>query len=341
MELARALDELYAGTPDQFTSRRDAIVKEMKAAGDKDAAAQLAKRRKPTQVAYVLNQLARLHPDEVASFVDVGRDLARAHRKALRGGGGAELAKAMAAQRKAVKELTALVGDVVQELAANDDSDVGGVSDAVLAEVAGALQAALVDPRAAAALEEGQLEKAPDAPAMLGFGAEEVEEVGELEEVGEIEEAEEVHQAPRPAQRARPERRAPTTRARPAQAHATTSGRDDDAAAKRARAKQERERAKEEREREKAAQREQEKAERKRAKQERERADLEAAAERADAVAKERTATAKELADEAERLEQAARALAAQARAALDEAERAKAEAIEARARVPRARRAR
>jgi hypothetical protein len=213
MELARALDELYAGTPDQFTARRDAIVKEMKAAGDKDAAAQLAKRRKPTQVAYVLNQLARKHPDEVAAFVDVGRDLARAHRKALRGDGG-DLTKAIAAQRTAVKDLTALVGDLVHELNAGD---------AVLAEVAGALQAALVDPTAAAALEEGQLEKAPEAPTMLGFG----------EDI-----------AP---QEARPERRTPSSRDRPRRA--PEDDRKRAAAEQRARAQEERERAKAERER--------------------------------------------------------------------------------------------
>lgn len=186
MELARALDELYAATPDQFTSRRDAIIKEMKAAGDKDAAAQLAKRRKPTRLAHLLNELARKHPDDVASFVDVGRDLARAHRKALRGDGAAELTKAIAAQRTAVKDLTALAHEL-----SNDDVDIG--------EVAAALQAALVDPAAAAALEEGQLEKAPEAPSMVGFADDTIETETE---------------------QTRPERRAPSSRERPQRATA-------------------------------------------------------------------------------------------------------------------------
>jgi len=52
--IEQALDELYSTDPSEFTKKRDALAKELKKAGNKDAAAALAARRKPTQIAYVL-----------------------------------------------------------------------------------------------------------------------------------------------------------------------------------------------------------------------------------------------------------------------------------------------
>lgn len=156
----QALDELYATALDAFVERRDALAKRLKDEGDAAAAATVKKAHKPTQIAYVLNQLARRHPDEVATLVDVGRELSRAQRKALRGGHATdELREAIAHQREVVGTLTRKTAALMQDL----DIPPSGHLD----EIAGALQAALVDPIVGAELEEGRLEKVP-APA-AGF----------------------------------------------------------------------------------------------------------------------------------------------------------------------------
>lgn len=152
-----ALEELYGAPPAEFTSRRDALAKELKAAGDTAGAAEVKARKKPTQIAYVLNQIARAHAHDVAELVDVGRELARAQRKALRGETGHDLRDAITRQRSAVSELTAKASATMRDLGI----DPAGHLD----EIAGALQAALVDPAVGARLEEGRLEKVPEVAA--------------------------------------------------------------------------------------------------------------------------------------------------------------------------------
>ena len=149
-----ALEELYGTEPGDFTKARDAIAKRLKAAGDTEAASSIRARRKPTQIAWVLNQLARRHPDEVAELVDVGRELAREQRKALRGDASASFRESIDRQRK-------VIGDVTRT-AAKLMADLGVTPAGHLDEVASALRAALVDPVVGAQLEEGRLEKVPE-----------------------------------------------------------------------------------------------------------------------------------------------------------------------------------
>lgn len=139
-----ALDELYAANPGEFVATRKRLAKKHPA---------LAKRRKPTQTAYALNQLARRHPDAVADLVDAGRALARAQRKALRGSASG-LREAIDRQRTVIRERMQEVARLVTEL---------GVDETHLPEIARALQAALVDPGVGEQLEEGHLERVPEA----------------------------------------------------------------------------------------------------------------------------------------------------------------------------------
>lgn len=152
-----ALEELYGAAPSEFTIRRDALARSLKEAGDASGAADVRSRKKPAQLAYVLNQLARTHGEEVADLVDVGRDLARAQRKALRGEAGHDLRDAITRQRGAVAGLTAKTAALMKTLGLEPD----GHLDAIAA----ALQAALVDPAVGARLEEGRLEKLPQVAA--------------------------------------------------------------------------------------------------------------------------------------------------------------------------------
>ncbi len=153
-ELDAALDELYGASPAEFTPRRDALAKRLKESGDAAGALELKARRKPTQLAYVLNQLARRHADDVAELVDVGRELARAQRKALRGEAGHDLRDAIARQRSVVAGLTSKAARLMTEL--------GVAVSGHLDEIAGALRTAMVDPAVGAQLEEGRLDKVPE-----------------------------------------------------------------------------------------------------------------------------------------------------------------------------------
>lgn len=150
-----AVDELYANAPDAFTKKRDELAKRLKSEGRADVAATVKALRKPTQIAWVLNQVARRFADEVGELVDVGRELARAQRKALRGGDASgDLRTAIGRQREVVRDLTTKAGGLMREL--------GVAATGHLDEIAGALQAALVDPIVGAQLEEGRLEKVPE-----------------------------------------------------------------------------------------------------------------------------------------------------------------------------------
>src|SRR4051812_41302335 len=71
-----ALDDLYAAPLEEFIERRDALAKQLKAAGDKDGAAEVKKAHKPTQAAHALNQLSRDAKGELEALFEAGRALA-------------------------------------------------------------------------------------------------------------------------------------------------------------------------------------------------------------------------------------------------------------------------
>lgn len=156
-----ALEELFRTPPATFTKTRDTLAKRLKDEGEDEAAAELKKLRRPSVVAFVLNQLSRAHADDVAELVDVGRELARAQRKAIRGEAPTGLREAIARQREVVASLTSKTTALMKKLGVSTSSH--------LDEVAGALQAALIDPAVGERLEEGRLEEIPAPEA--GFGA--------------------------------------------------------------------------------------------------------------------------------------------------------------------------
>ena len=94
-----AAERLYGLPLEDFTRERDARAKELRKAGEKDAAAAVGKLPKPSQVAWVANQLGRAGADELL-------EAGAAMREAQLGGGGREaLREATAAERAAVDAL--------------------------------------------------------------------------------------------------------------------------------------------------------------------------------------------------------------------------------------------
>ena len=73
--LPEEADELFKAPLDEFTRRRNEIVKRLKAAGDKEGAAEVGALKKPPVTAWALNQVARTKGREVAELIEADRAL--------------------------------------------------------------------------------------------------------------------------------------------------------------------------------------------------------------------------------------------------------------------------
>ncbi|MFI9641971.1 hypothetical protein ACIG87_18205 [Micromonospora sp. NPDC051925] len=147
-ELAR---QLYRTPPDRFVAARDAVVAEARRAGDAATARRVARWKRPTVAAWLVNLLALDRPELVAELGPLAEALRTAQRDLM----GARL-RELSAQRRAV--VAALVTEV-RRIAA----DLPGAPPAArlpLAEVEATLHAALADTEVAAQVRTGRLLKA-------------------------------------------------------------------------------------------------------------------------------------------------------------------------------------
>ena len=71
-DLEAAATELYALPPEEFVGARTALVKQARAAKDRELATAVGALRKPTRTAWVVNLLARDDPDAVGALLDLG-----------------------------------------------------------------------------------------------------------------------------------------------------------------------------------------------------------------------------------------------------------------------------
>ena len=152
------IDQLYAGPAEEFIASRDALVKELRAAKDKDGAATVKALRKPTTAAWAVNQLAHTARRDVAKLLDVGDTLREAHEALADGKGDAAIRSATTKRRKLVGELT---DRAVSLLGAGGEAQRDAISNT--------LDAAVADPDAGITVQEGRLTKELAAPS--GFGA--------------------------------------------------------------------------------------------------------------------------------------------------------------------------
>jgi hypothetical protein len=101
------VDELYALPLEEFTAARNELVRQLQDAGDKGAAEEVRSLRKPTLGAWVVNQLARRHGDELRELMDLRDSLASGDASALRA--------ASTEQRKQVAALTDHARKILEE----------------------------------------------------------------------------------------------------------------------------------------------------------------------------------------------------------------------------------
>ncbi|MFF1572222.1 hypothetical protein ACFVWR_05700 [Leifsonia sp. NPDC058292] len=138
MGMKEVADELYGLEPGEFTAARNT------AAGgesDKALAKQIRALRKPSASAAAINALVRRQPDLIESVLEVGDRMRDAF---------------AARDRDAIRTLT---GDR-QRLLQKATKAVGGASATVQREIEETLQAAVIDPAAAAAVRSGFLLRA-------------------------------------------------------------------------------------------------------------------------------------------------------------------------------------
>ncbi|WP_264029323.1 hypothetical protein [Cellulosimicrobium sp. SH8] len=164
------VDGLFALPLEQFVVARTAAAKELKASGDAVGAERVARLAKPTVAAWVVNQVARERPDDVAALVSLGDELRDATTDR---------------DRTRIRTLDRLrrerVERVVGEL--RDAGEVAGraVSATALDRLAETLTAAVMDPDAGALVRAGRLSQALQ---HVGFGI--VDEGGEPADVVEL-----------------------------------------------------------------------------------------------------------------------------------------------------------
>lgn len=136
MSVDEAIDELYGASPDEFVATRARIAKKVRDAGDEESAQTIAKLRKPTAAAWVLNQLSRRHRRDVDLLLDAGHRLREAQAGALAGGEGSGFEAARKAELEARRRLRGKAEQIAQER--------GRTSTAVLGQVEESLRAAAI-----------------------------------------------------------------------------------------------------------------------------------------------------------------------------------------------------
>ena len=155
-ELDEIADELYALHPDAFAAARDERVRQARAEGKPTVARDLARLRRPTMSAWLVNLLWRDQPEVVEQLLGIAEGLARAQAQ-----GSGQALRSLTAQRREVE--TALIK---RAHALAEEAGVK-VTQAMVREAQDTLGAAMARPDVAAEVRTGRLVK----PATYaGFG---------------------------------------------------------------------------------------------------------------------------------------------------------------------------
>lgn len=158
----RAEDEvsrLYSLPLDDFVAERDELARRLREDGDREAAAEVRKLRKPNLPAWAINQGVRGDPAAAQNLVEAGERLAGAQAAALEGKGRDELREAMRGQQDAIERM---IGAVEAGLG---DAGRGG---AILDRARETLRALAGDDELRARFAAGRLDRDREA---VGFGA--------------------------------------------------------------------------------------------------------------------------------------------------------------------------
>ena len=145
--------DLYGLPLERFTAQRNALAKELRAAGRRDDAARVTAMRKPSLAAWAVNQLVRTQRRAVAALFDAGDALQRAQSDLLAGRGDPR------ALREASKRERTSVARLLEAARGLLSSEGHELSPAMLERVSDTLHAAALDEHARAEAEDGCLHR--------------------------------------------------------------------------------------------------------------------------------------------------------------------------------------
>ena len=159
------VDDLYGLPLDQFIPERTAMARELRKAGERERAGEVAALRKPSVAAWAVNQLVRTQRQPVADLLEAGDALRIAQDDVLAGRGDAQsLRAAVEHERAAVDALT----DAARGLLSSDGNE---LSETIIERVSDTLHAAALEDEARSQVSEGRLERELRHVGLGGFGA--------------------------------------------------------------------------------------------------------------------------------------------------------------------------
>ena len=155
-------DDLYGLPLGEFTAARNELEKRLRRDGERERAKEVKALRKPTAPAWALNQLARQRGKEVKRLVAAGERLRTAQEQLIKGGDREELAKAAAEERELVGELARAAAAIAGE---------GGVATGTTLDekLRATLHAAATDEDTARELLAGRLIREREAVGLFGL----------------------------------------------------------------------------------------------------------------------------------------------------------------------------
>jgi hypothetical protein len=159
------VDALYDLRPGEFVAARDALARQVRRGGDREAAERIKALPRPSAAAWAVNQLARREPEWTQALTTAGRRMAEAHAALLEDGDREGWRAASQEAREAIDRLVRLAEGLLRE-------ERGSVSAQLREQVRDTLQAAATDPAARELVAAGRLSRdlqppggLPDVPA--------------------------------------------------------------------------------------------------------------------------------------------------------------------------------
>jgi hypothetical protein len=156
------LDELYSEHPNGFVAGRNALAKELRAAGEREEAERVKKLRRPSAAAWLVNRAALTSPKQLEEFAEASQALEEAQARALEGEDDGAAAWRAAAERE--REAAAAVVEAARSAAEEAGHKAGQRALELVDET---LRAAAADPDLRERVLRGRVEREQSA-ATLG-----------------------------------------------------------------------------------------------------------------------------------------------------------------------------
>jgi hypothetical protein len=148
--MTRAREELFRVDPNDFVARRTELVRELRARGEKNEAAEVKALRRPTVPVWALNRVASERPDLVQHMVTAAETARAAQQALLEGSPADEFRDALARRREAMSSVSDAANEVVERSSRSRDTYTRDIDNA--------LNVVVASPELSDALARGELE---------------------------------------------------------------------------------------------------------------------------------------------------------------------------------------